>query len=200
MGVSIEQQSGGNDIGHSSGYDFLFGSMLGFWTMKISTKPTLIITGTLILGMVLGALLFSVFMHYRMEKLRTLMSRHGFRHDLLEALGPLHDPQQSAVEHEINQSSIRIDSTINQSRKQIDALVDSMIMRLDTILTADQKARLHREIGFRFRKHDGPHQFGFPPNRPPSRGMPHDGPPPDGPPPDGRPDRPQPDDSPPDRR
>ncbi|HEY3296708.1 MAG TPA: hypothetical protein VGL38_14855 [bacterium] len=125
--------------------------------MKLEPKPALVVIGTLLIGMALGALLLSVVMRFRMERLHHMMGHGGFQQSLIEAIGPMNDTQRTAVEEEIRQSSVRIDSTMNASRGQIDAMIDSMNVRLDSLLTPEQRTRLHQEIGRR------PHGRGGPP-------------------------------------
>jgi hypothetical protein len=166
--------------------------------MKLATKPTLVILGTLIVGIALGALLFSVFMRYRMQHLHKMMGPKGFHRSLTEAIGPMSGTQDSAVNSEIQRSSLRIDSTINAGRMQVDAMIDSMMTRLDSMLTADQRKRLHKELGARFGR-------GGPPPGMPHMGGPrpgdrrHDGPPPRNHPDDSRQPHDRPDDPPPPR-
>jgi hypothetical protein len=139
--------------------------------MKLDVKPALVIIGTLIIGMILGALSLSVFLRNRMDRLHGMMERGGFQQTLIEAIGPMNAAQRSVVEGEIRQSFLRIDSTMNASRTQIDTMIDSLNVRLDSLLTPDQRARLQREIGNRHRGRGGP-PFGGPPHG----GPPHDGP------------------------
>jgi len=142
--------------------------------MKLDVKPTLVIIGTLIIGMILGALSLSVFMRYRMERLHGMMGHGGFQQSLMEAIGPMSAAQRAAVEEEIRKSSVGIDSTMNAGRGQIDAMIDSMNVRLDSLLTPEQRARVHREIGNRPHGHGGPPFGEPPPGGPPGMFSPHD--------------------------
>jgi hypothetical protein len=162
----------------------------------LKAKPAVVIIGTLIIGMILGALGLSVFMHYRMQHLHNMMGRNGFQQRLLESISPLSDSQRRAVEQVIDLSSVKIDSTISLSRLRMDAIIDSMIAQLDTQLSAEQKARMHKTIGLRPPRHGAP-PFGLPPfGGPPPDRQPHGGPPPHDAPPDGPPPR-EPGDRPP---
>jgi hypothetical protein len=113
--------------------------------MKLDFKPTLVVIGTLLIGIILGALTLSVFMRYRMDRLRGMAGPRGFQHSLIAAIGPMSEAQRTLVEEEVRRSSVRIDSTMNASRSQIDVMIDSMNVRLDSLLTPDQRARLHRD-------------------------------------------------------
>jgi hypothetical protein len=147
---------------------------------KIFAKPAIVISCTLIIGMILGALLLSVIMYYRMQQLHHLMGRRGMHDRLIEALGPLSSAQRDAVKQEIEKSSIRIDSTFNAGRLQIDAMFDSMVVRLDLLLTEEQRIRLHQEVTRR--RSMAPPRMGIPPpDGPPPEGFPPNGSPPDGP-------------------
>jgi hypothetical protein len=142
--------------------------------MKLEVKPALIIIGTLLIGMVLGALVLSLVVRYRMDRLHKMMGRAGFQQMVLQAVSPLSESQRQAVEQEIAASSLRVDSTINAGKGQIDAMIDSMMTRLDSLLTDEQRSRLHREVGSRAPGHGGPPPGGFPFGRPPPE--PHGGP------------------------
>jgi hypothetical protein len=134
--------------------------------MKWDTRPALIIIGTLLIGMALGALGLSVVVRHRMEKLHNLRSRGGLPERLLESIGPLSADQRGAVTAEFNHTAAQIDSTVQAGRHFIDATLDSLAARVDSQLTPDQRLRLHKELGRRFHgPGPGDPMFGGPPPR-----------------------------------
>jgi hypothetical protein len=139
--------------------------------MKLDVKPTLVIIGTLIIGMVLGALSWSALMRHRMEHLHGMMGHGGFQQSLISAIGSMSSEQRVVVEGVIGRTFQRMDSTINAGKSQIDSMIVTMNARLDSVLTPEQRASLRREIGNRPRG----------PNGPPFGGPHQGGPPPDGP-------------------
>lgn len=148
--------------------------------MKLEVKPSLIIIGTLLIGMVLGALTLATVVHHRMERLHALRTRGGMPQHLLAAIGPL-SAQQGAVTMELERTAAQIDSTIQSSHRFIAATLDSMASRVDSLLTPEQRVRLHRELDRRIP--GGPEGPGGPP---------FGGRPPRGPRPGDRPDEPPP--------
>jgi hypothetical protein len=140
--------------------------------MKLDVKPALVIGVTLLLGMVLGALAWSVLMHYRMDRLHGMMRPQGIQERLIESIGPMSDAQRQAVTEEIRRSSLRIDAAIDSGRASMDRMIDSMKVRLDSLLTPEQQARLRRSVGDRAHRRGGP--FGGP-GLPPREGGPRPG-------------------------
>ena len=132
--------------------------------MRLEIKSTLIIIGTLVIGMLLGAASLSVVMRHRVERLHGMMRHGGLPQHMLEAIGPLPDAQRAAVQQVLDQTSLQVDSTIQGNRREVHAMIDSMVTRLDSLLTDEQRLRLHHEVGARFSGREGP-PFDGPPHR-----------------------------------
>jgi hypothetical protein len=115
--------------------------------VNLKTKTSLAILGTLLIGMILGALLYSIVVHLRMNRLHSMLGPDMFSERLLDAAGPLNDAEYKAAKNIIGETGMRIHATIDSSRIRMDAVVDSMVVRLDSVLSDQQMARLRREIG-----------------------------------------------------
>lgn len=117
-------------------------------------KTILIITGTLILGILIGVLGTGMVarQHYRGDRgLRGKEmgkgSRKGFARKLMHIIGTdsSKTPQLKPI---IEETMDKIDAIQSRSRKEVQQVIDSMEVKLQPILTAEQLERLkkfHRE-------------------------------------------------------
>jgi len=168
------------------------------------SKTFLVILGTLIIGMLLGGLGYSVVLRLRMNRLHAMLGPDMFSERLLHAAQPLSNAEFESAKKIISETGKQIHATIETSRSQMDLVVDSMVVRLDSVLNDQQMMRLRREIGTLRSgppprpggppRGPGRQPFGRgnPPPPPEDRGAPHQpgNPPPEYPPPD--PQRPSP--------
>lgn len=117
--------------------------------MNLQIKPTLIIIGTLLIGIVLGALLSGTLAERRHQRIRSMMRPPRFSEQLIEIIRPQDSEQRDAIAAILENSAWRIDDMMRESRAEIHATVDSMALKLKPLLTAEQNARLQKHMGDR---------------------------------------------------
>lgn len=110
--------------------------------MNTKTKSSLVIIGTLLIGMVLGSVITGAVMRNRvfdrMERLRTM---DGFRHRMEKIIQP--DEDQRAKVHEILKEHFsRMQRLGETMRQDFEARNDSLYKELDEVLRPDQIERL----------------------------------------------------------
>ncbi|MFH1011342.1 MAG: hypothetical protein V1784_08950 [bacterium] len=118
--------------------------------MNLQIKPTLIIIGTLLLGIVLGTLISGTLADQRFRRIRSMMRPHGFAEDLIEAIGPKDEQQRREITAVIENTDLRIQDLMRQSREEIRARIDSMAAELQPLLTDEQRTRLEKLLGDRW--------------------------------------------------
>lgn len=124
--------------------------------MNLQVKPTLIIIGTLLIGIVLGALMSGTLAERRHRKIRSMMRPDGFSEQLIEVIQPQDNEQRDAIATVLRNTGCRIDEMMQKSRNEIHAMVDSMAVELKPLLTDEQNARLQKHLGERPPRGDRP--------------------------------------------
>jgi hypothetical protein len=117
--------------------------------MNLQVKPTLVIIGTLLIGIVLGALMSGTLAERRHRKIRSMMRPDGFSEQLIEVIQPQDSDQRDAIAAVLQNTGRRIDEMMQESRADIHATVDSMALELKPLLTDEQNARLQKHLGDR---------------------------------------------------
>jgi hypothetical protein len=124
--------------------------------MNLQVKPTLIIIGTLLIGIVLGALMSGTLAERRHRKIRSMMRPDGFSEQLIEVIQPQDNEQRDAIAAVLRNTGRRIDEMMRESRAEIHGTVDSMALELKPLLTDEQNARLKKHLGERPPRADRP--------------------------------------------
>lgn len=124
--------------------------------MNLQVKPTLIIIGTLLIGIVLGALMSGTLAERRHRKIRSMMRPDGFSEQLIELIQPQDNEQRDAIAAVLQNTGRRIDEMMRESRAEIHTMVDSMALELKPLLTDEQNARLQKHLGERPPRGDRP--------------------------------------------
>jgi len=114
--------------------------------MNVKTKSTLILVGTLVIGMVLGGLidrsiLRTQFKH-RVERMRNPLGFMQFFEGIIEP----NEEQYDAIKELLEKRSQQLHEIGQNSRDEMKMVMDSLKMDIDPLLTAEQKARLERKI------------------------------------------------------
>ena len=135
--------------------------------MNLQVKPTLIIIGTLLIGMVLGALILGTLAEKRHERIRKMMGPGKFTERLLDVIQPENDEQRDNIIAVAESTTLKIDRMMRESRDEIRAMVDSMTVELRPFLSEDQNARLQKHIGDGWRRGERMKHHGMPPGSPP---------------------------------
>lgn len=135
--------------------------------MNLQIKPTLIIIGTLLLGIVLGTLISGTLAERRFQRIRSMMKPPQFAEDLVEAIGPKDEQQRREIMAIIDETDQKIQNMMHQSREEMHAAIDSLAAKLQPILTDEQRARLEEHLGDRHHRPMEPSGEPFPGRRPP---------------------------------
>ena len=112
--------------------------------MNTKTKSTLVLTGILILGIIIGALGSSLFTH-RMwnDRVSRFRTSEGFTHRILDRIDP--DPdKREAVKKILIDEHKKLNQKYEQTRLQIEAYTDSVLLELKPLLTEEQMERATR--------------------------------------------------------
>jgi len=117
--------------------------------MNLQIKPTLIIIGTLLLGIVLGTLISGTLADQRYRRIRSMMRPPGFAEELVEAIQPKDEEQHRAIMAIVENADLRMQDLMRQSRAEMHAKIDSMAAELRPLLTDEQKTRLEKHLGDR---------------------------------------------------
>jgi len=115
--------------------------------MSLQFKPALIIIGTLIIGMILGAFISSMFIHRRFEHIRSTLGPRVFPERIMRAIGPMDEDQREAVMTVVEQTSEKMRAVMDGSRGKMRAVMDSMLVELSPMLSDEQMERLKDRIG-----------------------------------------------------
>jgi hypothetical protein len=134
--------------------------------MNLQIKSSLIIIGTLLLGIVLGTLISGMLAERRFQRIHSMMKPPQFAEELVEAIGPKDEPQRREIMAIINETDQKIQNMMHQSREEMHAAVDSLAAKLQPLLTVEQKARLEKHLGDRRHRPMEPPKEQFPGRRP----------------------------------
>jgi hypothetical protein len=111
--------------------------------MKMETKTVLIVLGTLILGMIIGALISGAFARHRIRRFMS-MGEPGRLEAHVERIIDPDESKREAVREILRKHSERFLEIHSQFEGEMLALRDSLRKDLDPILTDEQKERLER--------------------------------------------------------
>jgi hypothetical protein len=135
--------------------------------MTARVKSTLIVSVTLLIGIVLGALLHARLSEDRIERIAFLRSQRGFERGIERMIDYESDEQREAVREILDGTAGRIGLHYQDSRGEMGGIIDSMRMELSTVLTEEQMERLDERLEMRrperWRQRRGPR--GEPPPR-----------------------------------
>lgn len=110
--------------------------------MTPRTKSVLIVVGTFIIGMIIGSLLTTAYVHHRRAKLEAFRQPDGFVgmfHDIIQPSDPT---QQAAIDSVIRRNGLWFAHSAEQHRIEYRARLDSMAAELHPLLSAEQNDRL----------------------------------------------------------
>ena len=114
--------------------------------MNTRTKSSLVIIGTLLIGMVLGAVITGAVMRNRvfdrMERLRTV---EGFRHRMERIIQPDED-QRAKVNEILEEHFSRMHRLGEVMRQDFETRNDSLYQELEVVLRPDQIERLKQRM------------------------------------------------------
>ncbi len=111
--------------------------------MNLQLKNSLILTGTLIIGIVLGVLISGRVMHSKMANFRNFYTEQGFSRQLMSVIRP-DEEQRKQLEPVFREQAKRNHELFIQCRENHRLLMEQFKQELNRYLTADQMKRLER--------------------------------------------------------
>ena len=114
--------------------------------MTARTKSVLILAVTLVLGMILGALLFGSIQRHRFRHALSLAQPQHFAAALERALQPRDDAQRAAIRAILDSLDARLRSDRQERAGVMRARLDSLAADLVPILSEDQRTRLRQHL------------------------------------------------------
>jgi len=143
--------------------------------MKTNTKTVLIIVGTLLIGIVIGALGSGFVVHRFGPRMAEVRHREIFVERMVELIDPTPE-QEPKVRDILTRHAEEFSELAEGFHEEASALLDSLRSELDPVLTEEQRARLeekHEKFGRGF-KRGGPRPGHKPGDRPPPPPPPDD--------------------------
>jgi hypothetical protein len=120
--------------------------------VRARTKSVLILSATLLIGIVLGGVISGAIVNRRLQHLTELRRPGGFAFFLEHAIQPEDEEQAAAIQAVLERMGPRFHEILERSHSEMEALRDSVHAELDPILTEEQKERLeartHMRPGF----------------------------------------------------
>ncbi len=111
--------------------------------MNIKIKTTLIISATLIMGIIFGALISRAYLHHRIRRAFVMVNPNRFAPFFEQAISPTSEQSE-----QINKIFQKHAQQVFELRKNFDAGMassfDSLRKELDSVLTPEQKKRLEK--------------------------------------------------------
>ena len=117
--------------------------------MNLQVKPALIIIGTLLIGIVLGALMSRALADRQYRRIGDMMRPDRLSMRLIKIIEPLEPDQREAVTAIVEETAAKIRDLTRETRFEMHAVMDSMFMELKPLLTDEQNARLEKHRGER---------------------------------------------------
>lgn len=128
--------------------------------MNLQLKNSLILSGTLILGIIIGILVSGRIMHSKVENFRNFYTERGFNRQIMRVIKPTPE-QKKALQPLLQEQAQKNQALFNECRKKHHELMESFREKLKDHLTKEQMTRLDKmEKNMRKR-----HGNGFPSQR-----------------------------------
>ena len=110
--------------------------------MKPRARSFVILTSTLLVGILLGALLHAGFFDKRVKRMHRMSTEDGFVESYLETIQPASPEQEAAVREILRSASGEISEQFRSSREKVRARIDAMYLELAPSLSEEQQQRL----------------------------------------------------------
>ncbi len=111
--------------------------------MKMHTKSVMVIAGTLVIGIILGALISGAIMRDHLKRFPRGPFPDRFVNTLERVIRP-DDANRDTVRVVLDRYSERFDEIFRSQEEVVQPLIESLRVELDPILTTEQKDRLER--------------------------------------------------------
>lgn len=113
--------------------------------MTTKSKTTFIILGTLIIGVLIGALASGMWRQKRMEKFGRMRPQQQFVETIENIIKP-DDAQRKAIEKVLEKHFEHVAKIREQHEQEMMASFDSLKQELNSLLTAEQQKRLEENL------------------------------------------------------
>jgi len=123
--------------------------------MNKNAKPILALSGTLIIGVLIGFLIAGFFVRTGVRRMMDFRSGEGFKMRIVEITEPDED-QLKAIEAIFEERQEQLSSMRENHRMEFESTMTGIITEVDSVLTPEQSERLHarlqrmKEMGRRF--------------------------------------------------
>lgn len=117
--------------------------------MRARTKSVLILSATLLIGIVLGGVISGAIVNRRLQQLTELRRPGGFEFFLEHAIQPEDEQQAEAIHDVLERMGPRFHEILERSHTEMEALRDTVRAELEPILTEEQKERLEAHTRMR---------------------------------------------------
>jgi hypothetical protein len=117
--------------------------------VRARTKSVLILSATLLIGIVLGGVISGAIVNRRLQHLTELRRPGGLSFFLEHAIQPESEEQAEAIHDVLDRMGPKFHEILEQSHREMEALRDSVRVELDPILTEEQKERLEERTRMR---------------------------------------------------
>jgi alkanesulfonate monooxygenase SsuD/methylene tetrahydromethanopterin reductase-like flavin-dependent oxidoreductase (luciferase family) len=117
--------------------------------VRARTKSVLILSATLLIGIVLGGVISGAIVNRRLQHLTELRRPGGLAFFLEHAIQPEDEEQAAAIHDVLERMGPRFHEILERSHSEMEALRDSVRAELDPILTEEQKERLETRTRMR---------------------------------------------------
>ncbi len=113
--------------------------------MKVSSKTSLILLGTLIIGIIIGALASGLLQQKRIEKIKRMDPGQRFKEVLFHIIKPDKD-QRIEIENILKEQTKKIGALDEEYQSEIFTVFDSTRMKIKSILTEKQLRQFEKRI------------------------------------------------------
>ncbi|MBT6145269.1 MAG: hypothetical protein HN712_03960 [Gemmatimonadetes bacterium] len=114
--------------------------------MTVQTKSAIILLATLLIGMVLGALLFGTVQRQRFQHALRLVRPDRFTASVEEVIRPVDDEQRRAVGRILQAFDLQMRADRQEKDEHMRTGLDSLQLQLSLLLDEEQVARLQEHI------------------------------------------------------
>ncbi|MFQ5752289.1 MAG: hypothetical protein ACE5HI_09855, partial [bacterium] len=113
--------------------------------MNTKTKTTLIILGTLIIGIVLGVLGSGTWRQKKEHRIESMLAHQRFRNVMENIIQPTPE-QRDAIDKILKKRSNQISAINAKHQNEVLTIVDSLRADLATVLTKEQQSHLEESL------------------------------------------------------
>lgn len=115
-------------------------------TQNVRTKAVFVLLGTLLLGILLGALGTGFFVRHRLHHLHQLRTPSGFTQEMMQAIEPTGSEQRDALRDALQSHVHQMKEIRERYRKKLRTEVDSMHATAEDLLTPQQQQRMREKM------------------------------------------------------